>query len=246
VFVIHRRPVLSDGGRGPLTHAYFILQDKIYMAPNLYDIAQTRLRNATYLLERSFADLEKNRPAANPRATGQWLAVARDEKDKKKDEEKNAEGNGNGSGKAGSTGTPANEEKEGSVSSQVSGPTASGPDWHLFHALTATRAALGDIDKLAGAPPPAFDEAAEARAMEAMAAAAVGRPVSGGAGAQGGGGAPGGSAPSVAPLPGTRAQSLAPTTPAPLQMQPATPSVYAPSPLRRAGMPFPTESPAPV
>lgn len=209
-----------------MTHAYFVLQDKIYMAPNLYDIAQTRLRNATHMLEKTFATLEKSRPAANPRATAHWLAVAREEKKDPEDKE----------GKAGSTGTPATEEKEkdlkdtASASSHTGGPTAAGPDWHLFHALTSTRAALADMDKLAAGPAPEFDEAAEARAMEQLAAAAVGRPVP--------------SSAAVAALPNrSRAGSVLPTSfPTPTVGTP----LYAPSPLRRAGMPFPTDSPAPM
>jgi len=42
------------------------------------------------------------------------------------------------------------------------------PDWHLFHALQATRSSLPELDRLARSPPPSQDPAAELRAIEAQ------------------------------------------------------------------------------
>lgn len=176
VFVIHRRDVLPDGGRGPVTHAYFILQDKVYMSPNLHDIAATRLRNATYLLSTTFSALSAAKPAANPRATTQWRALP---PGKEKEKEKAKEG--------------ADKERRDSVTTErrdsvVAGTPAAeapapaaaeekdaAPDWHLFHALSATRASLAELDRLAASPEAKADAEAESRAFDALAAAAIGR-----------------------------------------------------------------------
>lgn len=196
VFVIHQRPVVRDGSRGPVSHAYFIIQDKIYMAPNLHDVAAMRLRNALHLVERTFDALERARPSANPRAGAAWRAIPKTEKEKNKDK-KDGEGDEGAGGKDGdgdatmdeATGTPAAKGKDvssndkeaddiasvGSGSGSASASKQAGPDWHLFHALASTRAALGDLDALAAAPAPLYDTFAEARALEAAALASLGR-----------------------------------------------------------------------
>lgn len=186
VFVIHRRPVLRDSSRGPVTHAYFILQDKVYMAPNLFDVAVTRLRNATHLVERTFDALEAARPSANPRAGSQWRAIPKTEKEKEKEgkdaneggkKEEDADGDA-AMEDAGAKEAMAAEGDDTEADSSGGGKkdkTTSGPDWHLMHALASTRAALGDLDKLAAAPPPTVDAVAETKALEAAALAALGR-----------------------------------------------------------------------
>lgn len=61
------------------------------MAPSLFDVMSTRLKNTAWLLERTFDDLEKAHPAANPRASSTWMAAAEKqdiEKEKEKKEDK--------------------------------------------------------------------------------------------------------------------------------------------------------------
>jgi mediator of RNA polymerase II transcription subunit 6 len=47
------------------------------------------------------------------------------------------------------------------------------PDWHLFNALAATRAALPGLNSLAASARPQHDAAAETKTLEALAAATV-------------------------------------------------------------------------
>lgn len=184
------------------------------MSPNLYDVASTRIRNATYLLSKTFGDMERARPAANPRATGQWRAVVRD---KKKEDDEDVE--------------KEKDVVDPAVAAAEKEKEKAGPDWNLFHALASTRAALPELDKLAASPEPVFDDAAELRTMEAMAQAALGRqpPPQVFTG------------PPSAP-PSIRATSLVPNLPSPAVGTPG----YAPSPLRKAGVLFPLDSPAPL
>ncbi|WOO80125.1 Mediator of RNA polymerase II transcription subunit 6 [Vanrija pseudolonga] len=176
VFVIHRRDVLPDGGRGPVTHAYFILQDKVYMSPNLHDIAATRLRNATYLLSTTFSALSAAKPAANPRATTQWRALPPGGKDKEKDKGKEADKERRDSvaerRDSVATGTPS---AEATAPAPAVEEKEAAPDWHLFHALSATRASLAELDRLAASPEAKADAEAESRAFDALAQAAIGR-----------------------------------------------------------------------
>lgn len=166
MFVIHRRTVLPDGGRGPATAAYFILHDKIYQSPNLFDVVSTRLRNATHLLETTFDSLEKNRPSNNPRAAGVWISKPLEIKE-----------TDNRDTRAGSTGsgTPGGDKEKEKEATDPSSKKAErkGPDWHLFHALNMTTAAMEDLDRMAASDPPQFDSAAEAKALDASAAALV-------------------------------------------------------------------------
>ncbi|CAK9782590.1 hypothetical protein CC85DRAFT_326899 [Cutaneotrichosporon oleaginosum] len=173
LFVIHRRLVTGVGRRGPPTHAYFILQERIYMAPNLHTVVRTRVGNANALLERTLGMLEAARPPANPRAARMWVAgeskkedgdeemkdkEKEEGEDKDKDKDKDKEGKGEGKDKEKSR----KEEKEQAT-----------PDWHLFNALAATRAALSSVNTLAASSRPAHDAAAEAKTLEALAAATV-------------------------------------------------------------------------
>ncbi|BEI86779.1 hypothetical protein CcaverHIS002_0701250 [Cutaneotrichosporon cavernicola] len=160
LFVIHRRPVTGKGTRGAPTHAYFILQDRVYMAPNLHHIVRTRVGNATSLLERTLGLLEAARPPANPRAARVWIAG----ESKKKDKEEGEEGEeGTKEGKK--------EEKKDNKKDDLATP-----DWHLFNAMAATRAALPGLKTLAASARPEHDTAAEAKALEALAASSVRRP----------------------------------------------------------------------
>lgn len=144
LFVIQQRPVLPDGGRGKATHAYFILHDKIYMSPSLYDVMSTRLRNAAWLVESTFDSLEKAHPPANPRASSVWMAAAPKESEKE-DDDKDKE-----------------KEKENVQ-----------PNNFLLNALKATEVAMPSLEELAGSQRPQFDAAREQKALEAMAQAAV-------------------------------------------------------------------------
>lgn len=223
--MIHRRPVLPDGGRGAVTHAYFILQDRVYMSPNLHHIVNTRLRNATSLLTRTFDALERSHPPANPRAASVWRAGAPKEKKKEqKDEEKDAEAAG-GEVEAGAGGQGQGQGGQTQVAGQASREPAAAsadapaPDWHLFNALAATRAALPGLNALAASARPAHDDAAEAKTLEALAASTV-RPQA----AAGGAGSAAPPAVAGAGAAGFGAGNVASGTP--LALQPPTPASF--------------------
>lgn len=237
--MIHRRTVLPDGGRGPATAAYFILHDKVYQSPNIYDVVSTRLRNTTHLLETTFDSLEQNRPSSNPRAAGVWISKPLEIKET---DSRDARAGSTGTGAGGSTPAPGDKDKDKGKEPEKEKETADpsikekeqkGPDWHLFHALNMTTAAMDDLDRMAGSAAPEFDSAAEARALDASAAALV-RP---------------------GPQAASSGQSQAPMPQPPIQMNPGAQSPMAPmsaaSPfpgasLGLAGTPGPPGAPSPL
>lgn len=50
LFVIHRREVESSGKRDRVTGAWFILHEKIYQCPTLFDVMSTRLVRFVYIV----------------------------------------------------------------------------------------------------------------------------------------------------------------------------------------------------
>lgn len=46
LFVIHRREVAEDGKRDQVSAVFFILHDRIYMSPTLWDVMSNRLVRA--------------------------------------------------------------------------------------------------------------------------------------------------------------------------------------------------------
>lgn len=170
--MIHRRNVLPDGGRGPATAAYFILHDKVYQSPSLYDTVSTRLRNATHLLETTFDNLEKNRPSSNPRAARVWISKPLEVKETDSRDTRSASATGSGTPGAGA-GEKEKDKETSDPSLNGQKKEQKGPDWHLWHALNMTTAAMEDLDRMAASDPPEFDSAAEAKALDASAAALV-------------------------------------------------------------------------
>jgi len=139
LFVIHRRSVLANGTREDPSSIYFILDGKVYPTPTLYDVIATRLNNAAHLVSDTFSTLMARHPPANPRAHPAWRSL------------------------------PPNAEKESSKEPALEGEKekkAGGPDWQLFHALSSSRAALPELDKMARSSPSLVDPLAELRAVE--------------------------------------------------------------------------------
>ncbi|GFZ43859.1 Mediator complex subunit 6, partial [Saitozyma sp. JCM 24511] len=75
LFVIHRREVQSDGSRDNVSAAYFILHDKVYPTPTVYDVIATRLKNASHLISSTFSTLSAAHPPSNPRAPSTWRSL---------------------------------------------------------------------------------------------------------------------------------------------------------------------------
>lgn len=166
LFVIHRREVESSGKRDRITGAWFILHEKIYQCPTLFDVMSTRLvrpmciirfiashltkfkKNATSLISKTLGTLSENRPPANPRTTTLWRSIP----SPVSNQPDGAQSPTSNQAK------PDGEKQDGSLrgSSPLDGSdgkaSPGGPDWHLFHALQATRASLASLEALAKTP----------------------------------------------------------------------------------------------
>lgn len=167
LFVIHRREVESSGKRDRITGAWFILHEKIYQCPTLFDVMSTRLvrpmciihfiashltklhkKNATSLISKTLGTLSENRPPANPRTTTLWRSIP----SPVSSQPDGAQSPSSNQAK------PDGEKQDGSLSgsSPLDGSdgkaSPAGPDWHLFHALQATRASLASLETLAKTP----------------------------------------------------------------------------------------------
>ncbi|ORX36567.1 MED6 mediator sub complex component-domain-containing protein [Kockovaella imperatae] len=75
LYLIQRREVQSDGSRVDINGMFFILDGKVYLAPSLFDVINTRLKNANHLLVEAFASLSASRPPANPRIPSSWRSL---------------------------------------------------------------------------------------------------------------------------------------------------------------------------
>ncbi|WVQ88991.1 hypothetical protein IAS59_002737 [Cryptococcus gattii] len=145
LFVIHRREVESSGKRDRITGAWFILHEKIYQCPTLFDVMSTRLKNATSLISKTLGTLSENRPPANPRTTTLWRSIPS---------------------------SVSSQPDDGSLSdsSPLDGSdgkaSPAGPDWHLFHALQATRASLASLETLAKTPAQTTNPREELKSIE--------------------------------------------------------------------------------
>ncbi|KAL7421621.1 Mediator of RNA polymerase II transcription subunit 6 [Cryptotrichosporon argae] len=206
LFVVHRRDVRADGSRARPSAAYFVLHDRIYKAPSLYDAVSTRLQNATALIGKTFAALSVAHPPSNPRAQSAWRAVP---KAKAAAADSRDTADAPAAPDAPDTSGPAGDLPAPAPAPQAAAKTAQ-PSLHLAHALQATRAALPQLDALQRAPARAYDPATELRALEAAMLGAAGRQ-GGGAGSSAGPGA-GLSAPALSvPAVGVKAVSVGPT-----------------------------------
>ncbi|KAK4687354.1 mediator of RNA polymerase II transcription subunit 6, partial [Tremellales sp. Uapishka_1] len=128
LFIVHKREVEGDQRKRVLA-IYFILMDKIYPTPSIYDVMSSRLKNAAYLISNTFTKLSALHPPANPRMTSQWRSLPPTT---------------DSSGQPKEVDTVDMEKKERKVAAQ--------PDWHLYHALESTKASLSQLDEMAQTP----------------------------------------------------------------------------------------------
>ncbi|KIR55622.1 hypothetical protein I315_01495 [Cryptococcus gattii Ru294] len=162
LFVIHRREVESSGKRDRITGAWFILHEKIYQCPTLFDVMSTRLKNATSLISKTLGTLSENRPPANPRTTTLWRSIP---------SSVSSQPDGTQSPSSNQA-KPDDEKQNGSLSdsSPLDGSdgkaSPAGPDWHLFHALQATRASLASLETLAKTPAQTTNPREELKSIE--------------------------------------------------------------------------------
>jgi len=163
LYVVHRRDVGEDGRRDNVTGVWFILDEKIYPSPNLYDVMANRLvrrstlisrdpqltpqKNASFLIGSTFSTLSEAHPPSNPRIHPSWrsLPPVDPEKEKSQNQAKDAE-------------TPSDP------SSKPDEPAL--PNFALLNALHSTRQSLAGIDELSRAPAPAVDPHDELKRLE--------------------------------------------------------------------------------
>ncbi|KAG9014844.1 Mediator of RNA polymerase II transcription subunit 6 [Tulasnella sp. JGI-2019a] len=84
VFVIQKRERLSPHDVRPLA-AYFVLNNRVYAAPDIYSVISGRLRNTLSFLGQTLDTLREHRPDFNPRKGYSWdisLPVSSETKDK--------------------------------------------------------------------------------------------------------------------------------------------------------------------
>ncbi|WWD17224.1 hypothetical protein CI109_101662 [Kwoniella shandongensis] len=156
LFVIHRREVEPTGRRDRVTGAWFVLHDKVYQCPTLFDVVSTRLKNAASLVSKTLNTLSENKPPANPRSTTIWRAVQPSASTSSSSQPASTTNPVSPDASAQQRAQPERESVEdtpdlakGKDSTQATTATASGPDWHLFHALQSTRTSLSSLDTLA-------------------------------------------------------------------------------------------------
>ncbi|TYJ54566.1 hypothetical protein B9479_004794 [Cryptococcus floricola] len=164
LFVIHRRDVESSGKRDHVTGAWFILQEKIYQCPSLYDVMSARLKNATSLISKTMRTLSDNRPPANPRTTTLWRSLP-PSTSKPGPSSSQSPVVENDHAEA-----PANSPRELDLGEKPAGKTkeqVQEPDWHLFYALQSTRASLASLTAMSRAPGKKPDPKEELKSIEA-------------------------------------------------------------------------------
>ncbi|WVQ72631.1 hypothetical protein IAR50_002190 [Cryptococcus sp. DSM 104548] len=164
LFVIHRREVEPSGKRDRVTGAWFILHDKIYQCPTLYEVMSARLKNATSLISKTMRTLSDNRPPANPRTTTLWRSLPPSTSQPGPSSTQSpAAQNDDAETPAETSQNPASGEKPTSKDKEE----AQEFDWHLFHALQSTRASLPSLRSMSQAPERRADTKEELRSIEA-------------------------------------------------------------------------------
>ncbi|WVQ80828.1 hypothetical protein IAT38_002935 [Cryptococcus sp. DSM 104549] len=178
LFVIHRREVEETGRRDRVTGAWFILHEKIYQCPTMFDVVATRLRNASSLISRTLGTLSENRPPANPRTTTIWRSLPPSQPTATQPTPSPSAQRQDGEEDS----SPRPESGEPSEPAESGAGTTSTPDWRLFNALASTRSAMASLDTLARTPVKPAHPREELRNLEAQIGAQMGAPQGGGQG----------------------------------------------------------------
>ncbi|KAF8624863.1 hypothetical protein AX15_005741 [Amanita polypyramis BW_CC] len=89
-FIIQKRERLSPDEVVPLA-SYFIMNNRIYQAPDLYTVLSNRLLTSLYSLQASLDTLRKYRPEYTPRTGFTWPIVDPSVSEKKKPEDESSD-----------------------------------------------------------------------------------------------------------------------------------------------------------
>nr|XP_019011095.1 uncharacterized protein I206_04404 [Kwoniella pini CBS 10737]OCF49876.1 hypothetical protein I206_04404 [Kwoniella pini CBS 10737] len=144
LFVIQKREVENSGKRDRVTGSWFILHEKIYQSPSIYDVVSARLRNASFLISKTLNSLSECHPSSNPRTTTVWRSLPPEteienttSKEIENDLINTADDIDGNEGK--------NKKKENSSTSTTNTTTF---DWNLYHSLQTTRNSIESLNKL--------------------------------------------------------------------------------------------------
>ncbi|WVQ67565.1 uncharacterized protein L199_005766 [Kwoniella botswanensis] len=173
LFVIQKREVDPSGKRDRVSGMWFILQERIYQSPTVYDVVSARLRNASQLITSTLTSLSESHPSSNPRSTTQWRSLPPEVASNMKAKstlttaaDPIMEDQADQNGQIGSK-----EEEEEEEEQQQQQNTF---DWHLFHSLQTTRLALSKLDELSTKPIKEADPMDELKSIEAQLSAQFG------------------------------------------------------------------------
>ncbi|WWC94287.1 hypothetical protein V866_001129 [Kwoniella sp. B9012] len=174
LFVVQRREVDPSGKRDRVSGMWFILQERIYQSPTVYDVVSARLRNASQLITKTLTSLSESHPSSNPRSTTLWRSLPPEVASNMKPKstlttaadsimEDQADQHG-----------PTEFQEEEEEQQQQQQQQQNTFDWHLFHSLQTTRLALPKLDELSTKPLKEADPMDELKSIEAQLSAQFG------------------------------------------------------------------------
>lgn len=133
LFIIHKRERLSPEEVRPLA-AYFIMNNRIYRSPDVYDVLSNRLLTSIYALQSSLDILRINRPDYTPRTGFVWPITEQampDDTSKKWGAEDSANA-------AGETETSTSQSESQKPTSTASGPKKQQNNVLMYNAMRTT------------------------------------------------------------------------------------------------------------
>nr|XP_019046423.1 hypothetical protein I302_05171 [Kwoniella bestiolae CBS 10118]OCF25353.1 hypothetical protein I302_05171 [Kwoniella bestiolae CBS 10118] len=166
LFVIQKREVDPSGKRDRVTGSWFILQERIYQSPTVYDVVSARLRNASHLIFKTLTSLSESHPSSNPRSTTLWRSLPPQAVSKPTSYEPLIEDQPNPNSDETLEADP--QKKEDKEKEEASF------DWHLYHSLQSTRQALPGLDEMSRNPVSRINPMEELRSIEAQLTAQFG------------------------------------------------------------------------
>ncbi|WRT66448.1 uncharacterized protein IL334_003406 [Kwoniella shivajii] len=160
LFVIQKRQVEPTGKRDRVTGSWFILNEKIYQSPTVYDVVSARLRNASHLISKTLTSLSGSHPSSNPRTTTLWRSLPPEAVTQAEPKP---------------TVVTAPDSIEESIEDEPEkAKKGTQFDWHLFHSLQTTRSSLSSLDESSKRPIDKPDPMTELKSVEAQMSAQFG------------------------------------------------------------------------
>nr|XP_018262884.1 uncharacterized protein I303_04370 [Kwoniella dejecticola CBS 10117]OBR85042.1 hypothetical protein I303_04370 [Kwoniella dejecticola CBS 10117] len=164
LFVIQKREVEPSGRRDRVTGCWFVLHEKIYQSPTIYDVVSARLRNASYLISKTLNTLSESHPSSNPRTTTVWRSLP---PEAEAEAEAEADTNTNGEAEVANGAEVVPEDIEKPHQKQTF-------DWNLYHSLQTTRSSLDSLDRLSKTKTSQVNPMEELKNIEAQISSQIG------------------------------------------------------------------------